>query len=114
MIIVIIRNRYGAALENLTAMNLADEILESKNALVALGRKVFKISSHFRMLEKDQKSSLRSLAAEHALFKNPQIIYAQMDEFYKASAGYVELLKELNAQLVALSGLPKRNSKNTD
>ena len=100
-------------MENLSALDLADEILESKNSLVALGRKVFRISSHFSSLEEDQKASLRSLANEHALFKNQKIIYAQMDEFYKASVGYVELLKELNAQLVALSGLPNHKSKNT-
>jgi hypothetical protein len=29
-----------------------------------------------------------------------------MDEFYKASAGYVELLKDLNVRLVELSGQP--------
>ena len=98
-------------MKNSSAIDLADEILESKKLLVALGRKVFRISSQFNSIEEDQKASLRTLATEHALFKNHQIIYAQMDEFYKASVEYVELLKELNAQLAALSGL--HNQKNT-
>ena len=49
---------------------------------------------------------MRQLSEDHELFEDPQIIYAKMDEFYKASAGYVELLKDLNVRLIELSGQP--------
>ncbi|MEC8808255.1 MAG: hypothetical protein VXX21_04315, partial [Pseudomonadota bacterium] len=42
------------------------------------------------------------LSENHKLFENPQIICAKRGEFYKARAGYVELLKDLKFHLLEL------------
>ena len=95
---------------DLSAADLADQIVEAKNSLVVLGRRVFRISSELSSLDENQRALVRQLSEDHALFENPQIIYAKMDEFYKASAGYVELLKDLNVRLVELSGQPYKTT----
>ena len=110
MQIVIICNTWGA-LADLSALELADQIVEAKNSLVVLGRRVFRISSELSSLDESQRALVRQLSEDHELFEDPQIIYAKMDEFYKASAGYVELLKDLNVRLVELSGQPYQTAE---
>jgi len=100
-------------LEDISAEELADQMLAAKNCLITLGRQVFRISSELSSLDESQRNRLQQLAQEHTLFDNPQIIYAQMEEFYKASAGYVELLKDLNLRMVELSGVPCQSSSKT-
>jgi hypothetical protein len=103
---IVIICKKGGALADLSALELADQIVEAKNSLVVLGRRVFRISSELSSLDESQRALVRQLSEDHELFEDPQIIYARMDEFYKASAGYVELLKDLNVRLVELSGQP--------
>ena len=50
--------------------------------------------------------AIRSSLDEHPLFENEQVIFTKIDEFYKASVGYIELLRDLNLQVVNLSGKP--------
>ena len=95
---------------NLSASDLADQIVEAKNSLVVLGRRVFRISSELSSLDESQRALVQQLSEDHELFDDPQIIYAKMDEFYKACTGYVELLKDLNVRLVELSGQPHQTA----
>ena len=99
-IVIIFKKRDASA--DLSAFELADEIVEAKNSLVILGRRVFRISSELSSLDENQRALVRQLSADHELFEDPQIIYARMDQFYKASAGYVELLKDLKFHLLEL------------
>ena len=107
---IVIICKQGQSLTDLSAADLADQIVEAKNSLVVLGRRVFRISSELSSLNENQRALVRQLSEDHELFENPQIIYAKMDEFYKASAGYVELLKDLNVRLVELSGQPYKTT----
>ena len=50
--------------------------------------------------------AIRSSLDKHPLFENEQVIFTKIDEFYKASVGYIELLRDLNLQVVNLSGKP--------
>ena len=95
---------------DLSASELADQIVEAKKSLVVLGRRVFRISSELSSLDESQRTLVRQLSEDHELFDDPQIIYAKMDEFYKACTGYVELLKDLNVRLVELSGQPHQTA----
>ena len=108
---IVIICKQGQSLTDLSAADLADQIVEAKNSLVVLGRRIFRISSELSSLDENQRALVRQLSEDHELFDNPQIIYAKMDEFYKASAGYVELLKDLNVRLVELSGQPYKTTK---
>ncbi|HCY04620.1 MAG TPA: hypothetical protein DHU16_04140 [Gammaproteobacteria bacterium] len=108
---IVIICKQGQSLTDLSAADLADQIVEAKNSLVVLGRRIFRISSELSSLDENQRALVRQLSEDHELFENPQIIYAKMDEFYKASAGYVELLKDLNVRLVELSGQPYKTTK---
>lgn len=107
---IVIICKQGQSLTDLSAADLADQIVEAKNSLVVLGRRIFRISSELSSLDENQRALVRQLSEDHELFENPQIIYAKMDEFYKASAGYVELLKDLNVRLVELSGQPYKTT----
>ena len=107
---IVIICKQGQSLTDLSAADLADQIVEAKNSLVVLGRRVFRISSELSSLDENQRALVRQLSEDHELFENPQIIYAKMDEFYKASAEYVELLKDLNVRLVELSGQPYKTT----
>ncbi|MBK88072.1 MAG: hypothetical protein CMQ44_04380 [Gammaproteobacteria bacterium] len=107
---IVIICKQGHPLTDLSAADLADQIVEAKNTLVVLGRRIFRISSELSNLDENQRTLVRQLSEDHELFENPQIIYAKMDEFYKAANGYVELLKDLNVRLVELSGQPYQTS----
>lgn len=90
---------------------LVDRIHSAKESLVLFGRQVFRISSDFGELSRTHPDSFRQLAAEHKLFANKEIVHAQMEEFYKASINYIELLREINRRAIELSGTaaPKKN-----
>lgn len=91
-------------MEKVTATDLADQVTEAKHLLVTLGRMVFRISSDLSTLDDDQRAQVRMLVGQHALYENPDVMHAQMAEFYKASLGYVELLKDINTLMFELAG----------
>ena len=71
---------------DLSASDLADQIVEAKNSLVVLGRRVFRISSELSSLDESKRALVRQLSEDHELFDDPQIINAKMDEFYNPPA----------------------------
>ena len=87
-----------------TPKELMDDIQEAKNLLKDLGRRVFRISSSLTELNDDEKSFLRAFKGQHDLFEKEAVIHKRLDEFYKASEGYVELLKDVNIRLLELTG----------
>jgi len=94
-------------MEKLTPLELIDEIQEAKNLLKDLGRRVFRISSSLIELNEEDQCVLRSFSDEHLFFDNEPVIYKHLDEFYKASEGYVELLRDINIRLLEISGRPR-------
>lgn len=90
-----------------TPKELMDDIQEAKNLLKDLGRRVFRISSSLTGLNDDEKSFLRAFKGQHDLFEKEAVIHKRLDEFYKASEGYVELLKDVNIRLLELTGRPR-------
>ena len=90
-----------------TPKELMDDIQEAKNLLNDLGRRVFRISSSLTELNDDEKSFLRAFKDQHDLFEKEAVIHNRLDEFYKASEGYVELLKDVNIRLLELTGRPR-------
>ena len=90
-----------------TPKELMDDIQEAKNLLKDLGRRVFRISSSLTELNDDEKSFLRAFKGKHDLFEKEAVIHKRLDEFYKASEGYVELLKDVNIRLLELTGRPR-------
>ena len=90
-----------------TPKELMDDIQEAKNLLKDLGRRVFRISSSLTELNDDEKSFLRAFKGQHDLFEKEAVIHKQLDEFYKASEGYVELLKDVNIRLLEITGRPR-------
>jgi hypothetical protein len=91
----------------MTPLELIDEIQEAKNLLKDLGRRVFRISSSMIELNEEDQYFLRSFSDEHQLFDNESVIHKHLDEFYKASEGYVELLRDINIRLLEISGRPR-------
>ena len=73
-----------------------DDIQEAKNILKDLGRRVFRISSSLTELNEEEKSFFKEFKGQHDLFEKEAIIHKRLDEFYIASEGYVELLKDVN------------------
>ena len=94
-------------MEKLTPLELIDEIQEAKNLLKDLGRRVFRISSSLIELNEEDQYFLRSFSGEHQLFDNEPVIHKHLDEFYKGSEGYVELLRDINIRLLEISGRPR-------
>ena len=84
-----------------------DDIQEAKNILKDLGRRVFRISSSLTELNEEEKSFFKEFKGQHDLFEKEAIIHKRLDEFYKASEGYVELLKDVNIRLLELTGRPR-------
>ena len=68
-IVIICKKRDASA--DLSAFELADEIVEAKNSLVILGRRVFRISSELSSLDENQRALVRQLSADHELFEDP-------------------------------------------
>ena len=90
-----------------TPKELMDDIQEAKNLLKDLGRRVFRISSSLTELNDDEKFFLIAFKGQHDLFEKEAVIHKRLDEFYKASEGYVELLKDVNIRLLELTGRPR-------
>ena len=94
-------------MERSTPQDLMDDIQEAKNILKDLGRRVFRISSSLTELNEEEKSFFKEFKGQHDLFEKEAIIHKRLDEFYKASEGYVELLKDVNIRLLELTGRPR-------
>jgi len=94
-------------MEKSTPQELMDDIQEAKNLLKDLGRRVFRISSSLTELNEEDKSFFRAFRGQHDLFEKEAVIHKRLDEFYKASEGYVELLKDVNIRLLELTGRPR-------
>ena len=94
-------------MERSTPQELMDDIQEAKNILKDLGRRVFRISSSLTELNEEEKSFFKEFKGQHDLFEKEAIIHKRLDEFYKASEGYVELLKDVNIRLLELTGRPR-------
>ena len=84
-----------------------NDIQEAKNILKDLGRRVFRISSSLTELNEEEKSFFKEFKGQHDLFEKEAVIHKRLDEFYKASEGYVELLKDVNIRLLELTGRPR-------
>jgi hypothetical protein len=93
-------------LEDNEAREMVDRIQDAKQSLIVFGRQVFRISSDFGELSRNKPESFKNLEKDHKLFAKKEIIHAQMEEFYKASINYIELLREVNRQAIALSENP--------
>ena len=94
-------------MERSTPYELMDDIQEAKNLLKDLGRRVFRISSSLTELNEEDRSFFRAFKGKHDLFEKEEVIHKRLDEFYKASEGYVELLKDVNIRLLELTGRPR-------
>ena len=84
-----------------------DDIQEAKSLLKDLGRRVFRISSSMTELNEEERMFLRTFKGRHDLFEKEAVIHKRLDEFYKASEGYVELLRDVNIRLLELTGRPR-------
>ena len=84
-----------------------NDIQEAKNILKDLGRRVFRISSSLTELNEEEKSFFKEFKGQHDLLEKEAVIHKRLDEFYKASEGYVELLKDVNIRLLELTGRPR-------
>ena len=94
-------------MERSTPQELMNDIQEAKNLLKDLGRRVFRISSSLTELNEEEKSFFKEFKGQHDLFEKEAVIHKRLDEFYKASEGYVELLKDVNIRLLELTGRPR-------
>ena len=94
-------------MERSTPQELMDDIQDAKNILKDLGRRVFRISSSLTELNEEEKSFLRAFKGPHDLFEKEAVIHKRLDEFYKASEGYVELLKDEKIHMLELTGRPR-------
>ena len=94
-------------MERSTPQELMDDIQEAKSLLKDLGRRVFRISSSMTELNEEERIFLRAFKGRHDLFEKEALIHKRLDEFYKASEGYVELLRDVNIRLLELTGRPR-------
>ena len=94
-------------MERSTPQELMNDIQEAKNLLKDLGRRVFRISSSLTELNEEEKSFFKEFKGQHDLLEKEAVIHKRLDEFYKASEGYVELLKDVNIRLLELTGRPR-------
>ncbi len=91
-----------------TAETLADDLEDTKQQLVKLGRRVFQLSSRLASARHEDPAFFDDLPNDHPIFGNENISEVQLGEFYKASEGYVALLREVNIQLLKMSGRLKK------
>ena len=91
-----------------TAEALADDLADTKLQLVKLGRRVFQLSSRVASVRHEDETFFDAIPSDHSFFGNENLTETQLNEFYKASEGYVALLKEVNVQLLRLSGRLKK------
>jgi len=92
-----------------TGLALVDDLAETKQHLVRLGRKIFQLSSRVAALRAEDESFFDGVPSDHPIFANDNVLEKQLDEFYKASANYVTLLREINVKLLKLSGRLKQD-----
>ena len=90
--------------EEETAQTLADDLADTKQQLVKLGRRVFQLSSRVASVRHEDQAFFEDIPDDHPIFGNENLTEMQLNEFFKASEGYVTLLKEVNVQLLRLSG----------
>ena len=96
------------SLEEETAQTLADDLADTKQQLVTLGRRVFQLSSRVAAVRHEDQTFFEDIPSDHPIFGNENLTEMQLNEFFKASEGYVALLKEVNVQLLKLSGRLKK------
>ena len=94
--------------EEETAQTLADDLADTKQQLVKLGRRVFQLSSRVAAVRHEDQAFFDGIPSDHPIFGNENLTEMQLNEFFKASEGYVALLKEVNVQLLKLSGRLKK------
>ena len=94
--------------EEETAQTLADDLADTKQQLVKLGRRVFQLSSRVASVRHEDRAFFDDIPSDHPIFGNENLTEMQLNEFFKASEGYVALLKEVNVQLLRLSGRLKK------
>jgi hypothetical protein len=92
-----------------TGQALADDLADTKQSLVKLGRKAFQLSSRVAALNNKDESFFDSVPTDHPIFANDSVLEKQLDEFYKASGNYVTLLREINVKVLKLSGRLKQD-----
>ena len=92
-----------------TAHSLADDLADTKQQLVNLGRRVFQLSSRVASMRHEDQAFFDDIPSDHPIFGNENLTEMQLNEFFKASEGYVALLKEVNVQLLRLSGRLKKD-----
>lgn len=92
------------------ASSIADQLVETKAELVKLGRKVFQLSSKVASVQRNDGDYFAEIPADHPMFGRETVTETELNEFYKASEGYVALLKQLNIQLLKLSGKLKSDA----
>ena len=90
------------------AQTLADDLADTKQQLVKLGRRVFQLSSRVASVRHEDQAFFDDIPSDHPIFGNENLTEMQLNEFFKASEGYVALLKEVNVQLLKLSGRLKK------
>ncbi len=90
------------------AQTLADDLADTKQQLVKLGRRVFQLSSRVAAVRHEDQAFFDGIPSDHPIFGNENLTEMQLNEFFKASEGYVALLKEVNVQLLKLSGRLKK------
>ena len=95
-------------LEEETAQTLADDLADTKQQLVKLGRRVFQLSSRVAAIRHEDQAFFEDTPDDHPIFGNENLTEMQLNEFFKASEGYVALLKEVNVQFLKLSGRLKK------
>ena len=95
-------------LEEETAQTLADDLADTKQQLVKLGRRVFQLSSRVASVRHEDLAFFEDIPDDHPIFGNENLTEMQLNEFFKASEGYVALLKEVNVQFLRLSGRLKK------
>ena len=95
-------------LEEETAQTLADDLADTKQQLVKLGRRVFQLSSRVASVRHEDQAFFEDIPDDHPIFGNENLTEMQLNEFFKASEGYVALLKEVNVQFLRLSGRLKK------
>ena len=98
----------STTVETETAEALVDDLADTKLQLVKLGRRVFQLSSRVAAVRHEDESFFNNVPSDHALFGNENLTEIQLNEFYKSGEGYVALLKEVNVQLLKLSGRLKK------
>ena len=91
-----------------TAQTLADDLADTKQQLVKLGRRVFQLSSRVASVRHEDPAFFDDIPSDHPIFGNENLTEMQLNEFLEASEGCVALLKEGNVQLLKLSGRLKK------